>query len=85
MFHLVSPNTQIIRNFEDNLILRLDPETQEVVGFIVIDFVTQAKHQNLPLCLPLKATFERTRRARKTRVATEKKTAYRIRRPGAKN
>ena len=62
----------------NNLILRLDPETKDVVGFTVIDFVRQAKHQDLPLRLPLQATFERTRHARKTRVVAEKKTAYRI-------
>ena len=64
----------------ENLILRLDPETQEVVGFTVIDFIAQAKQQDLPLRLPLQGTFERTRRKSKTRVAAEKKTAYRVRR-----
>ena len=62
----------------NNLILRLDPGTKDVVGFTVIDFVAQAKHQDLPLRLPLQGFFERTPRSRKTRVAAEKKSTYNI-------
>lgn len=69
----------------ENLILRLDPETQEVVGFTVIDFIKQAKEQDVPLRLPLQGSFERTQRKSKTRVMAEKKTAYRVRRSKTNN
>lgn len=63
----------------ENLILRLDPETESIVGFTVLDFIAQANNQETPLHIPLQAKFERTRRAHRLRTAAEKKTKYRVR------
>lgn len=64
----------------DNLILRLDPKSKEIVGFTIIDFAARFAGKAPPLAVPLKATFERAGKTRRVKVAAEKKVKYRARR-----
>ena len=42
----------------DDLILRFDPETKEIVGFTIIDFLTHFSQPEPRLRLPLEASFQ---------------------------
>ncbi len=68
----------------DNLILRLDPRTKEIVGFTIIDFEGRFAQEHTPVTIPLKATFARTK-SRKPRAVAEKKSAYRLKRNATKS
>jgi uncharacterized protein YuzE len=63
----------------DNLVLRLDPKTKEIVGFTIVDFEGRFAQDQSPVTIPLEATFARTK-PRKPRAASEKKSAYRVKR-----
>jgi uncharacterized protein YuzE len=63
----------------DNLILRLDPRTKEIVGFTIIDFEGRFAQNQTPVTIPLKATFARTR-SRKPRAVAERKSVYGVKR-----
>ncbi len=41
----------------DDLILRLDPQTREVVGFTILDFVAQLSRREAGLRIPLDVVF----------------------------
>lgn len=62
----------------DDVILRLDPQTKEVVGFTIVDFVGRFSKNAPPLIVPLNTTFERVSRKRK--VIAESKAIYRVKR-----
>jgi uncharacterized protein YuzE len=64
----------------DDLILRLDPVTKEVVGFTIIDFVGRFAKHAPPLTIPLKTTFERAMPTRKPKVIAESKPIYKVKR-----
>jgi uncharacterized protein YuzE len=64
----------------DDIILRLDPATQEVVGFTIVDFVGRFTQKALPLSVPLKVTFDRARKKQGARVLAEKPVPYRTKR-----
>ncbi len=68
----------------DDIILRLDPATQEVVGFTIVDFVGRFTKQGLPLSVPLNVTFDRAPRRTRARVAAETKPFYRTKRATVK-
>ncbi len=68
----------------DNLILRLNPRTREIVGFTIIDFEGRFAQHQAPVTIPLKATFARTR-SRKPRAVAERKAAYRMKRSATKS
>ncbi len=70
---------------DDNFVLRLDPETKEIVGFTIIDFGARFAQKEPPSSVPLKATFERVGRMRKAKVVAERKTTYRVTRAKAGN
>jgi len=42
----------------DDLILRLDPETKEIVGFTIIDFLAHFSRPGPRLRIPLEASFQ---------------------------
>ncbi|MBC8492987.1 MAG: DUF2283 domain-containing protein [Chloroflexi bacterium] len=42
----------------DDLILRLDPETKEIVGFTIIDFLAHFSRPKPRLHIPLAASFQ---------------------------
>ena len=42
----------------DDFILRLDPDTKEVVGFTIIDFVAHFSQSEPGLHIPLEASFQ---------------------------
>ncbi len=64
----------------ENLIVRRDPKTEEIVGFTVMDFVARFAQEAPPLSVPLQARFERVGNGRKTKVAAEKRATYRVKR-----
>ena len=64
----------------DDIILRLDPRTQEVVGFTIVDFVGRFTKEASPLSVPLDVTFDRASRKQRARVVAEKKAFYRTKR-----
>ncbi len=64
----------------DDFILRLDPETSEVVGFTIIDFAAHFAKEKPTLTVPLKAQFERMAMKPKAKVVAEKKAVYRTKR-----
>ncbi len=68
----------------DDLVLRLDPRTKEIVGFTIIDFEGRFARNHAPVTIPLKATFARTK-SRKPRAVAESKSAYRTKRRSAKS
>ena len=63
----------------ENLILRRDPKSGQVVGFTIIDFAARFSQKESPLSVPLNATLEPTIKSRKTRVVAESKVVYRAR------
>ena len=66
----------------DDLILRLDPQTREVVGFTIVDFVGRFSKDALPLRVPLSVTFEQADKKQRARVVVESKASYRAKRSG---
>ena len=67
---------------DDDFILRLDPETKEVVGFTIVDFATHFAKQKPSMTIPLMATFERATQSPRAKVVAEKKATYRVKRNG---
>ena len=63
---------------DDDFILRLDPQTKEVVGFTVIDFASHFATEKPSMMIPLTATFERVRSKPRVKAVAEKKTTYRV-------
>ncbi len=64
----------------DNLILRLDPRTKEIVGFTIVDFEGRFAETQSAVTLPLKATFSRAKLRKQGHVA-ETRSSYRAKRP----
>jgi uncharacterized protein YuzE len=64
----------------ENLILRRDPKTGQIVGFTIIDFAMRFAQKNPPLSVPLIATLTSAGKPRKPRVMAEPKAVYRTRR-----
>ncbi|MEW5718322.1 MAG: DUF2283 domain-containing protein [Chloroflexota bacterium] len=64
----------------DDVILRVDPLTKEVVGFTIVDFVGRFAKAALPLRVPLSVTFEQATKKQKARVVAERKATYRVKR-----
>ncbi len=64
----------------DEIILQVDPTTQEIVGFSIIDFIKRFANHEEPTVVPLNATLEPVTKARKKRVGVESKAVYRARR-----
>jgi uncharacterized protein YuzE len=62
----------------NHIILRLDPTTQEIVGFTIIDFAGRFASKTPPLNIPLDATFELASKRRKFKVAMEAKMTYKV-------
>ncbi|MBI4789052.1 MAG: DUF2283 domain-containing protein [Chloroflexi bacterium] len=64
------------QELDENLILRLDPKSKEIVGFTIIDFAGRFSRTDAAVNVPLKVTFERPRRTGKIKIAAERKPAY---------
>ena len=47
---------------DENVILRVDPATQAIVGFSIIDFLKRFTNTETPASVPLTATFERVKK-----------------------
>jgi len=67
----------------DNVILRTDPETKDVVGFTIMDFVRRFAQERPALRVPLTAKFQRVKAVRKPRIVAESRQRYRVKRKGA--
>jgi len=63
----------------ENLILRRDPKTKQIVGFTVIDFAAHFARQEPPLSVPLEAKFAQRKNGKKTKIVAERKTVYQTR------
>jgi uncharacterized protein YuzE len=64
--HLGEPRPAIAREIDDEVYLRIDPETREVVGLTVLHFRArfgQAKAQPFSLVLPALARLELSEKA----------------------
>jgi hypothetical protein len=59
---------------DENVILHVEPTTQKIVGFSIVDFIRRFANTETPACIPLIANFERRRRTktRQTRRATRR-------------
>jgi uncharacterized protein YuzE len=68
----------------ENLILRREPKTGQVVGFTIIDFAARFAEKESPKSVPIIATLEPASKPRKNRVAAETKALYRTKRPSTK-
>ena len=64
----------------NDIILRLDPATKEIVGFTIIDFAGRFASKTPPLAIPLLTTFERIAKKRKPKIIAESKASYRAKR-----
>ena len=64
----------------NDIILRLDPATKDIVGFTIIDFAERFTSKTPPLAIPLLTTFERVTTKRKPKIVAESKTSYRAKR-----
>ena len=62
----------------DDVILRLDPLSKEVVGFTIVDFISRFSKEALPFSVPLSVTFEQARKKQRTRVLAEKRAVYSV-------
>ena len=52
----------------DDVILRLNPLTKEIVGFTIVDFIKCFVNKETPSNVPLTATIERVGGARETKM-----------------
>lgn len=59
----------------DQIILRLNPTTQEIVGFSIVDFMSRFTNRETPSSLPLTATVKRVTRISKAVKSSLKKRA----------
>lgn len=59
----------------DQVILQLNPVTQEIVGFSIVDFMARFVNSESPVTVPLVATFTRVGKARKTKTSAKRKPA----------
>jgi uncharacterized protein YuzE len=57
----------------DQVILRLNPTTQEIVGFSIVDFMHHFANRETPASVPLTATFKRITRISKAVKPSRKK------------
>ena len=64
----------------NNIILRLDPATKEIVGFTIIDFAGRFASKTPSLAIPLHTTFERIATKRKPKIIAESKASYKAKR-----
>lgn len=48
---------------DENVILHVDPASQAIVGFSIIDFVKQFANAESPRAIPIVATFERVKKS----------------------
>ena len=49
---------------DENTILHLEPASQSIVGFSIIDFVKRFTNTESPVSIPIAATFERARKSK---------------------
>ena len=61
---------------DEKVILHITPQTQEIVGFSIIDFLKRFTNTETPASIPIAATFERVNKRRQTSI-TKKITARR--------
>ncbi len=49
---------------DENVILHVDPQTQAIVGFAIVDFIKRFVNKETPASVPIVATFERAQKAK---------------------
>jgi uncharacterized protein YuzE len=59
----------------DQVILQLNPTSNEIVGFSIVDFMARFANSETPSTVPLVATFERVGRARQVSRVVRRRAA----------
>lgn len=52
------PEKAISRELDNDIVVRLDPKTKEIVGFTILNFEKRFEHRDREETLPITATFE---------------------------
>ena len=51
------PEKAISRELNDDIVVRIDPKTKEIVGFTILNFQKRFEHRDKGETLPITATF----------------------------
>jgi len=51
------PEKAISRELENDIVVRIDPKTKEIVGFTILNFEKRFEHKARSETLPITATF----------------------------
>ncbi len=54
------PKKAISREIGNDVIIRIDPETKDIVGFTILNFEKRFEHKAMSETLPITATFSQT-------------------------
>ncbi|HUW68448.1 MAG TPA: DUF2283 domain-containing protein [Candidatus Nanoarchaeia archaeon] len=57
------PTESISKELENDIIMRLDPHTDEIVGFTILNFEQRFEHLDSSETLPIAATFSHISKA----------------------
>ena len=57
------PTEAISKELDNDVIMRLDPNTEEIVGFTILNFEKRFEHLDSSETLPIAATFSHISRA----------------------
>ena len=57
------PTESISKELENDIIMRLDPHTDEIVGFTILNFEERFEHLDSSETLPIAATFSHISKA----------------------
>lgn len=52
-----SPKKAISKEVEDDILIRVDPKTEEVVGFTILNFIERFSDERKERTVPVKAQF----------------------------
>jgi uncharacterized protein YuzE len=57
------PKKAISKEIENDIVVRLDPKTNKIVGFTILNFEKRFEHMNKSETLPITATFSQIEKA----------------------
>ena len=60
---LGDPTNAISKELDNDIIMRLDPDTDEIIGFTILNFEKRFEHLNSSETLPIAATFSHISKA----------------------
>ena len=53
-----SPKDAISKEVNDDMLVRVQPDTEKIVGFTILNFAERFSDQKKEQCIPIKAQFE---------------------------